>query len=165
MSFDAPPQFNAVWGPLDRRMYHEPTRFKPMSLLPPTSKSMSGTAPPPTPSTAPMSQRAVPSLLPSTWRGKPRWSVSKSAPELSRQPPGLPASMAGLPATRVCVWVGPPLFFRERRICATETRGTTSVGPGEKPVTPALPSEPNRLKLLALTTRKDHDVGIGRAFE
>ena len=98
-----------------------------------------------------MSHRAVPSLLPSTFRGKPRWSVCKSAPELSWQPLGLPASIAGLPATRARVWVGPPLFFRGPRICASETLGTMSVGPGVKPVTPALPLAPNRLKLLALT--------------
>ena len=102
-------------------------------------------------STAPMSHRAVPSLLPSTFRGKPRWSVCKSAPGLSRQPLGLPASIAGLPATRACVWVGPPLFFKGPRICASETLGTISVGPGVKPVTPALPLVPNKLKLFAVT--------------
>ena len=86
-----------------------------------------------------MSHLAVPSLLPSDGRAKPRWSVGKSVPALSRQPPGSPASIAGLPATRAWVWVGPPLFFKGPRICASETLGTMSVGPGVKPVTPALP--------------------------
>ena len=33
----------------------------------------------------------------------------------------------------------------------SETLGTMSVGPGVKPVTPALPLAPNKLKLLAVT--------------
>ena len=37
-------------------------------------------------STAPMSHRAVPSLLPSTWRAKPRWSVLSSALNCRRIP-------------------------------------------------------------------------------
>ena len=68
---------------------------------------------------------------------------------------GLPASMAGLPATRAWVWVGPPLFCRGPRIFASETLGTMSVGPGVKPVTPALPLAPNKLKLFAVTILLD----------
>ena len=98
-----------------------------------------------------MSHLAVPSLLPSATRKKPRWSVGKSIPALSRQPFGLPASIAGLPATRAWVSVGPPLLFKGARICTSDTLGTMSVGPGVKPVTPALPLVPNKLKLFALT--------------
>ena len=98
-----------------------------------------------------MSHLTVPSLLPSAGRKKPRWSVGKSTPALSRHPLGLPASIAGLPATRAWVSVGPPLFFKGARICASDTLGTMSVGPGVKPVTPALPLVPNKLKLFAVT--------------
>ena len=98
-----------------------------------------------------MSHLAVPSLLPSSNRRKPRWSVGKSMPALSRHPLGLPASIAGLPATRAWVSVGPPLLFKGARICASDTLGTMSVGPGVKPVTPALPFVPNKLKLFAVT--------------
>jgi hypothetical protein len=53
-------------------------------------------------SKAPMSQAAVPSLLPSTTRGLPRWSVARGSPVASRQT-APPASMAGLPRTKA--WV------------------------------------------------------------
>ena len=58
-------------------------------------------------SKAPMSHAAVPSPLPSTTRGLPRWSVRRGSPLASGQS-GPPASMAGLPGTRAWVWVGPP---------------------------------------------------------
>ena len=56
-------------------------------------------------SNAPMSTTAMPLPLPSFLRGKPkpRWSVG-GTPALS------PASMAGLPASRAWVLVGPPLL-------------------------------------------------------
>ena len=52
-------------------------------------------------STEPMSQTAVVSPLPSLGRVTPRWSVLGGG-QLR------PASIAGLPATRMCVSVGPP---------------------------------------------------------
>ena len=61
---------------------------------------------------APMSQMAVPLASPFTGRTKPRWSVVKVAPKPSVQPPGLPASIAGLPFSSAWVWVGPPLSCR-----------------------------------------------------
>ena len=42
------------------------------------------------------------------------------------------------------------MFCKGPRIFASGTLGTMSVGPGVKPVTPALPLEPNRLKLFAV---------------
>src|SRR5439155_21469419 len=53
-------------------------------------------------SNAPISQTAIPSPSPSTGRATPRWSVAGQA-ALS------PASIAGLPGSRACVLVGPPL--------------------------------------------------------
>jgi hypothetical protein len=53
-------------------------------------------------SNAPASQSATPSSLPSTGRGKPRWSSSKHNPLGTR-------SMAGLVFWSACVAVGPPL--------------------------------------------------------
>src|SRR5262249_15464632 len=50
-----------------------------------------------------MSQTAVPVTLPSCGRATQRWSVGG-------HPTESPASMAGLPASSACVWVGPPLF-------------------------------------------------------
>ena len=56
----------------------------------------------PSPSTsAPRNSKAPMSLARA--RGKPRWSAAGAAPSS-------PASIAGLPAVRACVWVGPPLF-------------------------------------------------------
>ena len=49
-------------------------------------------------SKAPMSQSGLPLPLPSTGRAKPRWSTVRRAPLSSRQPEGLPASIAGLSA-------------------------------------------------------------------
>src|SRR3954453_16380787 len=60
-----------------------------------------GTAPN---STAPMSQAAMVSPLPSTGRKKPRWSVAGQSV--------MKASIAGLPGTRLGVLVGPPLLAK-----------------------------------------------------
>src|SRR5262249_10215936 len=54
-------------------------------------------------SKAPMAGTASPFPSPSRGRSPPRWSVA-GAPVLS------PRSMAGLPASRACVLVGPPLL-------------------------------------------------------
>ena len=77
----------------------------------------------------------------------------RGSPWASRQT-GPPASMAGLPGTRAWVWVGPPLSASVgSRMSGSRTPagGTTSVGPGLKPTTPALPSTPKRLWLSATT--------------
>ena len=58
---------------------------------------------------APMSQVAVASPSPSNGRAAPRWSVAGGG-----QSP-LPASIAGLPASRACVKVGPPLLASTSR--------------------------------------------------
>ena len=59
-------------------------------------------------STAPISQ--VKLIAPWTGRTTPRWSVASQAPLPLPAVAGLPASIAGLPARRVKVKVGPPLF-------------------------------------------------------
>src|SRR5829696_3957549 len=62
------------------------------------------------------------------------------------------ASTAGLPEGKVWVRVGPPLLASVvLRMALSDCVGTISVGPGLNPSTPALPSWPNRLKLLAMT--------------
>lgn len=60
-------------------------------------------------SKAPISHTWLPLPSPSTGRGKPRWSEESVKPFCSLQPAGLPASMAGLPASSACVNVSPPL--------------------------------------------------------
>ena len=66
------------------------------------------------------------------------------------------ASMAGLPGTRAWVRVGPPLLASVvLRMAPRPSLGTRSVGPGEKPTTPALPLWPKRLKSLAWTVAKE----------
>ena len=74
-------------------------------------------------STAPMSAVAVPSLFPSRIRGTPRWSIAATAVLL-------PASITGLPASGVCVHVGPPLS------CSGPSRGST---PSTLPAPPGVP--------------------------
>ena len=62
--------------------------------------------------------------------------------------------MAGLPGTRACVSVGPPLKAKTGlRILLswTPAGGTISVVPGLKPTTPAVPFTPKRLWLSATT--------------
>src|SRR5215510_8040566 len=71
-----------------------------------------------------MSQRATPSLFPSIDLGNPRWSVKIFTPKLSWQPRGSPASIAGLPGSSACVWVGPPLF------CSGPSLGSAKGGNG-----------------------------------
>src|SRR5262245_33408847 len=56
-----------------------------------------------------MSQTTVVSPLPST-RVRPRWSAAGQAVAPLPGDAGLPASIAGLPARRACVSVGPPLL-------------------------------------------------------
>ena len=55
--------------------------------------------------------KAPMSTVPLTFRGKPvpRWSVVRGLPSGSTARVTLPALMAGLPARRAMVWVGPPL--------------------------------------------------------
>ena len=58
------------------------------------------------------------STVPPTMRGKPgpRWSVARGSPVLGSTARALlPALMAGLPASRAMVWVGPPLSARVPR--------------------------------------------------
>ena len=60
--------------------------------------------------------------------------------------------------------VGPPLLFKGARICASDTLGTMSVGPGVKPVTPALPLAPNKLKLFAVTMLGSYDGSLSVCY-
>ena len=106
-------------------------------------------------STAPMSHRAVPSPLPSTFRAKPRWSVCKSAPELSGSRWDYPRRSLDCRRPEQGSGSGRHYFSEASGICASETPGTMSVGPGVKPVTPALPLAPNKLKLFALTMLRE----------
>src|SRR5271166_6471616 len=73
-------------------------------------------------STAPRSTRP----LTVRWKPRPRWSNGRLASML-----GLPAPMAGLPACKLIVSVGPPLLARELRFgLATVGAGPLTVNPG-----------------------------------
>src|SRR5262249_1156704 len=73
---------------------------------------------------------AVPSPSLSVGRGKPRWSLVSGLPTGSVQPAGSPASMAGLPASRAWVGVGPPLSW------SGPSRGSPISGAGPAMVQP-----------------------------
>src|SRR5262249_20853044 len=66
-------------------------------------------------STAPISQIALPSLLPSGGRGMRRWSLSSQAAPPLPGVAGLPLSIAGLSESSTWVTVGPSLFARGPR--------------------------------------------------
>src|SRR6185369_11094364 len=61
-------------------------------------------------------------------RGMPRWSVGWQSPSS-----GL-ASMAGLPGTRLWVWVGPPLLARVVCKIALRSVGKEGLGIGQAAV-------------------------------
>src|SRR5439155_18760473 len=87
---------------------------------------------PPT-SYAPISQVAIPSPLPSSGRGKPRWSVAgggQSSP---------PASIAGLPGNSAWVGVGPPLSCSGPSCGSMLTRSPVPVNPQELPLSRLCP--------------------------
>ena len=92
-----------------------------------------------------MSQAGPPSRLPSRGLVTPRWSMIGGG-----QVPSVTASMAGLP--EISAWVcGGALGNIGLRICASAWVGTRSGAAGVKPSTPASLSNPNRLKLPAVT--------------
>ena len=128
-----------------------PLRYTPMSLLPSPSKSTrvatnSGAE---LDGTDVTSGRAV--VIAVDVAGKASLVGAKSAPNCPGSRRDRPHRSLDCRRPAHESGSGRRCFVRDPGSALAETLGTMSVGPGVKPLTPALPLEPNKLKLLVLT--------------
>src|SRR5688572_23213475 len=104
-----------------------------------------------------MSQRTVPSLLPSV-RAWPRWSAAGQRPPWPfRGRAGLPASIAADPASSAIVGVGPPLAASRPSFGSASTR---SLVPAESPQ-PA----PGKIKLNPCEVKVEVGISLLQLLE